>query len=160
MTHDQFWQIIAEAGCSDPHSAEEWDRKLTEALATLSASEIKEWDHIFDECAKEAYRTDLWAAAYIINGGASDDGFYYFRCWLIGMGQTIYSNAIGCRSYSRASSTIQDDSVCFRFGLRDAVLGHLFRTRIHCAYAPGGFNSVADRDSGTVLYRIDGDALD
>jgi hypothetical protein len=94
MTHDHFWEIIADACCSDPHSAEEWDSKLTEALATLPAHEIVEWDHIFDELANRAYRTDLWAAAYLINGGASDDGFYYFRCWLIGMGETIFNNAI------------------------------------------------------------------
>jgi hypothetical protein len=85
MTHDQFWKIIADTCGSDPHISDEWDTKLTEALATLSADEIIEWNHIFDELAQRAYRTDLWAAAYLINGGASDDGFYYFRCWLIGM---------------------------------------------------------------------------
>jgi hypothetical protein len=94
MTHDQFWKIIADTCGSDPHISDEWDTKLTEALATLSADEIIEWNHIFDELAQRAYRTDLWAAAYLINGGASDDGFYYFRCWLIGMGQAVYNNAI------------------------------------------------------------------
>ena len=33
-------------------------------------------------------------AAYVINGGASDDGFYYFRCWLIGMGRRVYEAAL------------------------------------------------------------------
>lgn len=94
MTHDQFWQIIADSCRSDPDSAEEWSTKLTEALTQFPADEIVEWNHIFDELAKQAYRTDLWAASYLINGGASDDGFYYFRCWLIGMGETIYNNAI------------------------------------------------------------------
>lgn len=94
MTHEQFWQIIADTCGSDPHSAEEWDTRLTDALATLPANEIVEWNHIFDDLAKQAYRTNLWAAAYLINGGASDDGFYYFRCWLIGMAKTIYENAI------------------------------------------------------------------
>ncbi|MFL6076856.1 MAG: DUF4240 domain-containing protein [Mycobacteriales bacterium] len=31
----------------------------------------------------ESYQGDLWGAAYLINGGASDDGFDYFRGWLI-----------------------------------------------------------------------------
>lgn len=31
----------------------------------------------------EAYRRDLWAAAYHANGGCSDDGFIDFRIWLI-----------------------------------------------------------------------------
>ncbi len=94
MTHDQFWQIIDTACCSDPRSAEDWDQRLTDALAQLPAEEIVEWDHEFDRLAAQAYRTDLWAAAYLINGGASDDGFYYFRCWLIGMGKQIYHDAI------------------------------------------------------------------
>jgi hypothetical protein len=41
-----------------------------------------------------AYTVDLWGAAYLINGGASDDGFYYFRCWLIGMGRDVYEAAV------------------------------------------------------------------
>ncbi len=94
MTHDQFWQIIADACRSDPYSAEEWHSSLSEALANLPANEIIEWDKIFDTLANRAYCTDLWAAAYLINGGASDDGFYYFRCWLIGMGKEVYCNAI------------------------------------------------------------------
>jgi len=94
MTHDQFWQIIDDTCQSDPRSSEEWDERLTDALAQLPAEEIIAWDHIFDQLAAQAYRTDLWAAAYLINGGASDDGFYYFRCWLIGMGKQIYNDAI------------------------------------------------------------------
>lgn len=64
MTPDQFWRIIAETCGSDPRSAEDWDTELTDALSTLPAYEIVEWNHIFDELARQAYRTDLWAAAY------------------------------------------------------------------------------------------------
>ena len=94
MDHARFWQVIELACRSDPNSAEEWDRRLTEALIQLPANEIIEWNHIFDRLAKSANTTDLWAAAYLINGGASDDGFYYFRCWLIGMGRDIYGKAM------------------------------------------------------------------
>jgi hypothetical protein len=94
VTNDQFWQIIEDACRCDPCSADEWDDRLTDALAQLPADEIVEWNHIFDRLAAQAYRTDLWAAAYLINGGASDDGFYYFRCWLIGMGRKVYNDAI------------------------------------------------------------------
>jgi hypothetical protein len=70
------------------------DPRLTEALGQLSADEIVEWKQIFDRLTAQAYRTDLWAAAYLMNGGASDDGFYYFRCWLIGMGKEIFEAAM------------------------------------------------------------------
>src|SRR5262245_58578630 len=94
MIHARFWQVIETACRSDPSSAEEWDERLTEALIQLPAEEIIEWNHIFDRLAKSAYTTDLWAAAILINGGASDDGFYYFRCWLIGMGREVYEAAV------------------------------------------------------------------
>ena len=94
MTYDNFWHIIASVCHSDPRFTEEWDERLTEALAQLPADEIIEWNHMFDRLAAQAHRTDLWAAAYLINGGSSDDGFYYFRCWLIGMGKHIYDSAV------------------------------------------------------------------
>jgi hypothetical protein len=36
----------------------------------------------------------LCAAAYIINSGCSDDGLEYFRRWLIGQGETVYTAAL------------------------------------------------------------------
>jgi hypothetical protein len=35
----------------------------------------------------------MWCAGYIMNGGCSDDGFEYFRNWVISRGKTIYYNA-------------------------------------------------------------------
>ncbi|MEM8946700.1 MAG: DUF4240 domain-containing protein [Planctomycetota bacterium] len=94
MTHEQFWEIIDEACRADPRKAEEWDERLAVLLAQLSSEAIIAWDQIFDELVAQAYRNDLWAAAYLINGGASDDGFYYFRCWLVGMGREVYESAV------------------------------------------------------------------
>lgn len=94
MEHATFWQVIENACRSDPSSAEAWDQRLIESLVQFPADEIIEWNHIFDQLAMSAYTTNLWAAAYLINGGASDDGFYYFRCWLIGMGRDIYGKAM------------------------------------------------------------------
>lgn len=94
MDNDQFWAIIERACGSDPLAAEEWDERLVAELSRLPAEEIVAWNHIFDRLAAQAYRNDLWAAAYLINGGASDDGFYYFRCWLIGMGRDVYDAAL------------------------------------------------------------------
>jgi hypothetical protein len=94
MDQDRFWDIIAEACPSDPRQSERWDERLQSALRKLPPDEIIEWNHIFDRLAARAYTVDLWGAAYIINGGASDDGFYYFRCWLICMGRGVYEAAV------------------------------------------------------------------
>ena len=42
----------------------------------------------------EAYRWDLWAVAYIVNGGCADDGFEYFRGWLIAQGRPRFQEAL------------------------------------------------------------------
>src|ERR1700736_5630855 len=94
MDQQQFWDVIAKACRFDPHSAEEWADNLEAALKRFEPEEIIEWNHLFDRLAVRAYTVDLWGAAYLINGGASDDGFYYFRCWLIGMGKTVYEAAL------------------------------------------------------------------
>jgi hypothetical protein len=94
MDEERFWRIIAKACRSNPRKVEEWDERLQSVLDKLQPHEIIEWNHIFDRLAAQAYTVDLWGAAYLINGGASDDGFYYFRCWLIGMGREVYEAAV------------------------------------------------------------------
>ncbi len=37
---------------------------------------------------------DLWGAAYLVNGGCSDDGFHDFRAWLVGRGRHVYESAL------------------------------------------------------------------
>lgn len=69
-------------------------RAASGRIGEAEPGEIIEWNHIFDRLAARAHTVDLWGAAYLINGGASDDGFYYFRCWLIGMGREVYEAAV------------------------------------------------------------------
>ncbi len=37
-----------------------------------------------------AYRTDIWALAYLLRGGCSDDSFEAFRGWLILQGRKVF----------------------------------------------------------------------
>lgn len=37
-----------------------------------------------------AYRTDIWALAYLLRGGCSDDSFDAFRGWLISQGRQVF----------------------------------------------------------------------
>ena len=63
-------------------------------LAGLSPAAIVAFQRLLDERLDESYTWDLWAAAYLINGGCSDDGFDYFRGWLIGQGEGAYRDAL------------------------------------------------------------------
>jgi hypothetical protein len=43
-----------------------------------------------DKSLRKANTWKLWGAAYLANDGCSDDGFLYFRAWLITQGKDIF----------------------------------------------------------------------
>lgn len=89
----EFWSLIArsKSKAEDPFEQIEI---LTEILSGRSEEDIIAFQKIFEELYVSSYRSDLWGAAYIINGGCSDDGFDYFRGWLIAQGKDTYYNTL------------------------------------------------------------------
>ncbi|MFH8381457.1 DUF4240 domain-containing protein [Kitasatospora sp. NPDC018058] len=66
---------------------------LVDQLARLSQEEILAYQERFDEVRGAVYRWDVWAAAYLIGGGCSDDSFMDFRAGLIALGRDWYELA-------------------------------------------------------------------
>ena len=93
MDDKQFWAIIESAGPAPDEPARQL-AAVRAALRKLAPQEVRDFHRIFDERMGDAYTWDLWGAAYVINGGCSDDGFHAFRCWLIGMGREVYEKAL------------------------------------------------------------------
>ena len=89
-----FWQLIEESRENAGGDFDEQAADLTDLLSDLPADEILAFDRMFRQHLNEAYRWDLWGAAFIINGGCSDDSFEYFRCWLIAEGERVYREAL------------------------------------------------------------------
>jgi hypothetical protein len=56
--------------------------------------EIISFEVAFRRYLNLAYTWDLWGAAYVIHGGCSDDGFEYFRRWLVSRGRDVYEAAL------------------------------------------------------------------
>jgi len=94
MDERTFWQMIEDTRRESGGDLEGQVSLLEEKLLALPAQEIIAFDRLCEEMRFRAYRWDLWGAAYIINSGCSDDGFDYFRGWLIAQGQTVYENAL------------------------------------------------------------------
>ena len=94
MKIDGFWQIVDTSKKRGGGDIDARASALKGALQGLERAEIQEFQNIYDALINKAYRWDLWAAAYIINGGCSDDGFRYFLDWLISEGSQVYQNAI------------------------------------------------------------------
>jgi hypothetical protein len=63
-------------------------------LAEQPVQEIIEAQQLLWELMSDSYRQPVWAAAYVINGGCSDDGFEYFRGWLITQGREVFDRVV------------------------------------------------------------------
>ena len=91
MPEARFWLIIDAARSDDRDSQV---ARLKAALASLSPEEIEGFEACFDQQMRRSYRWDLWGAAYVAMGGASDDGFEYFRLWLIARGRADFEKVL------------------------------------------------------------------
>src|SRR5215471_6613952 len=88
MTIDEFWNLLESL---PPEGAED---ALRERLEVLEPAKIVMFQEHFDAQHARAYTWLLWGAAYIIDGGCSDDGFIDFRYGLISRGRKIFERAL------------------------------------------------------------------
>jgi hypothetical protein len=93
MNKAGFWEIIESAKLASP-SKDERPEALRAVLEKLSPDEIKSFHEAYLGLVSTAYTWPLWGAAYVMNGGCSDDCFDYFRDWLISEGQSVYEAAL------------------------------------------------------------------
>ncbi len=91
MPEDSFWSIIDRTVSSN---LEIQAKSLGKILKTLPPDEITAFRATYDMLLDRSFRWDLWGAAYVINDGCSDDGFDYFRDWLISRGRRVYETAL------------------------------------------------------------------
>ena len=87
MDEAEFWSIIDRSRKASKGDYEEQIIALKEILLSLDAKEIEKFGNTFTALLAESYNSKLWGAAYVINGGCSDDCFNYFRQYLIGQGK-------------------------------------------------------------------------
>ena len=89
-----FWTIIQAANAA---SGGDMDRKcdaLRQRISPLSKVDAIEFAQIFDAMMGKAYSFPLWGAAYVINGGCSDDTFDDFCSSLISRGRQAFERAL------------------------------------------------------------------
>ncbi len=93
MDEARFWAIVDRTAVheSDPDRQVETLRRELEAL---SAEDVVAFRNAFEGQLARAYTWDLWAAAYIAHGGASDDGFEYFRRWMVSKGRAVFERLL------------------------------------------------------------------
>lgn len=97
MSEDDFWQLIGSVKSktgSGEDDLEDFADELRRRLAKLAPEAILGFHLRLTALEDLAYRWDLWGAAALINGGCSDDGFVYFRRWLIAQGRRAWDAAL------------------------------------------------------------------
>ncbi|MFF3963477.1 DUF4240 domain-containing protein [Streptomyces griseorubiginosus] len=90
MNRDRFWALVESARTSAAASGSPFDESLVDHLSGCPAQEILEYAERFDDVHDALYRWDVWAAAYLIGGGCSDDSFMDFRAGVIASGRNWY----------------------------------------------------------------------
>ena len=94
MEEQHFWAIIHAAKTAAGTDVEARPSALGVQLSSLDLAAIQNFQRSYDELILRANRWDLWGAAYVMNGGCSDDGFRYFRDWLISEGREVFERAL------------------------------------------------------------------
>ena len=94
MDESQFWNLIEESKRASKADFGLQAESLLGLLCKLPPQDIARFHRIYHDHVVRAYTWDLWGAAYVIGGGCSDDGFDYFRDWLISRGRTVYEAAM------------------------------------------------------------------
>lgn len=96
MSVAEFWNVVAKAreSAADPSDAEDVAEQTLRLLTALPADRIAELAQPLWDLRAQSYGWDLWQAACLINGGCSDDGFEYFRGWLLTQGRAVFERAV------------------------------------------------------------------
>ncbi|MEU5315430.1 DUF4240 domain-containing protein [Streptomyces sp. NPDC021056] len=92
MDTDEFWSIVETARSKTTEDLP-FHEALVDLLARRSPQDILRYQERFDALHGAVCRWDVWAAAYLIGGGCSDDSFTDFRAGLIAQGRGWYERA-------------------------------------------------------------------
>ncbi|MEV4555847.1 DUF4240 domain-containing protein [Kitasatospora sp. NPDC049285] len=94
MDETAFWQLIDDTRDAADGDPDDQAEVLVERLMQLTPDEVLDFARQFEARFQRAYTVELWGAASLLLGGASEDGFDYFRCWLIGQGREVFEGGI------------------------------------------------------------------
>ena len=125
MNENEFWSVINQSYESSKGKQGAQLSALATSLSNLSEKELIDFHELYRDQLDKAHHWDLWAAAYIINGGCSDDGFDYFKDWLISLGQDTFEAAFNdSQILSSLATPYETDFEEFRY-----VVGEVFQEK-------------------------------
>jgi hypothetical protein len=106
----QFWTLIEDARgqVPDPADGDAVADRASTLLADRPRAEIVRAQQALWDLMAVSYGSPLWAAAYVVNGGCSDDGFEYFRGWLITQGRDTFERVVAAPDELATLSAVRE----------------------------------------------------
>jgi hypothetical protein len=92
LDENLYWQIVQES-LNNSGTQDGQQEYLVKRLQNLNPKDIVGFRLRTDKLLYDTYNSEMWCAGYIINGGCSDDGFEYFRNWVVSRGKDVYYKA-------------------------------------------------------------------
>lgn len=93
MDDERFWAIVDRTAVHEADTDLQTEA-LRQELEALTAEDVVAFSNTLQRHLARAYRWDLWAVGYIVEGGLSDDGFEYFRRWLLSKGRVTFEHVL------------------------------------------------------------------
>lgn len=87
-----FWKIV-DASVKNTKNQDDQELFLVKEIEKLTPKQMIGFRLRTDKFLYDTYNSDMWCAGYIMNGGCSDDGFEYFRNWVISRGKETFYKA-------------------------------------------------------------------
>lgn len=87
-----FWNIV-DSSVKNTKNQDAQEKFLVKEIEKLTPKQIIGFRLRTDKFLYDTYNSEMWCAGYIMNGGCSDDGFEYFRNWIISRGKDTYYKA-------------------------------------------------------------------
>jgi hypothetical protein len=92
LDEDLYWKIV-ENSLQNSKNQTEQEAFLISEISKLTPKQMVGFRLRTDKLLYDTYSSEMWCASYIMNGGSSDDGFEYFRNWVISRGKDAYYKA-------------------------------------------------------------------
>ncbi|RPE12806.1 DUF4240 domain-containing protein [Chitinophaga lutea] len=94
MNEQEFWKIIDRSAVESKLDTSLQSNIITEMLDSYTIEQMIEFEIIFRQLVIAADDFKILGAQKIIDGYVSDDSYLYFRCWLIGLGESTFREAL------------------------------------------------------------------
>jgi hypothetical protein len=89
LDENLYWQIVQES-LNNSGTQDGQQEYLVRRIQKLNPKDIVGFRLRTDKLLYDTYNSEMWCAAYIMNGGCSDDSFEYFRNWVVSKGKDVY----------------------------------------------------------------------